>query len=305
MLPPRWAASGTLTLSYTYVNDAGTAGNGSVSIPYTATAAQQQQHLYATNFSSNRVSYCPINADGSLGACATTGSGLYNPQGIAFSGNYVYIANSNGSSVTTCSVHPDGSFSGCSNAGFAWPGDLTANPAAAYVYLNTNGALDVCGGGAGALSSCASTGSNIPQLAFSVTGSQAYGTVTTYTMFGSTSSIELCAVQLNGALTNCAATGSNTSSAGDPQGVYGNYLYLLGGSGLLVCPIELDGTLGTCSSLTVSGTPQGAAFLGGYAYINLYPSTVKVCPINPNGTLGSCTTDSDSTFNVIRSVAIH
>lgn len=81
---PQSSGSGTLTLNYSYYNDAGKAKTGTIDIPYLATSP----HLYVTNLWTE-LDECDIGAGGVLGTCTKTPAtgGPQFPSGIAFNGN--------------------------------------------------------------------------------------------------------------------------------------------------------------------------------------------------------------------------
>lgn len=81
---------------------------------------------------------------------------------------------------------------------------------------------------------------------------------------------------------------------------------------LAACPINLDGTLGTCTFSNPSSTFNGPDNLavnatGTFIYVaNYNNNTVSICGLNADGSVGtSCTASSDPTFNGPSGIAIN
>jgi 6-phosphogluconolactonase (cycloisomerase 2 family) len=97
--------------------------------------------LYVSSYDISAITKCPINLDGSLGTCATTGSNFDHPNGrIGFNpaGTKAYIANYNSNDITICNVNTTtGDFSGCTagNGTFSNPLSVTVNAAGTYLYV--------------------------------------------------------------------------------------------------------------------------------------------------------------------------
>jgi len=305
---PTTPSSGNVTLGYSYTSNSGTAKTGSATISYTATIPV----LYVVEANANLVSYCPINNDGTLAACSTTGTGLSGPAEIALSGAYAYIANSSGNSVSECTLKANGSMSNCATTGGAFSGPLfvALNPASteAYVYESSTGLSDVCAVSAanGSLASCAGTGPALGMFlgfAFSPSGAYAYGAYASPT----TNGIAVCNVAANGTLSACTDTGTNTSNALATVAYYGGNLYTLTSdspTAIDVCPVNANGTLGSCQVTASSSGASGLTFNGSWAYVSTGAGTVLQCPVQSDGTFGVCATLTDPTFDGTTGLAV-
>ncbi|MDR3476967.1 MAG: hypothetical protein P4M14_02915 [Gammaproteobacteria bacterium] len=231
---------------------------------------------YVTNPANNTISICPVSADGaSLGTCTlSTGSGTLNQPGfITFNAakTYAYITNLNNNSVSVCPVSSTGSLGTCTvttgNGTFVNPTGIAINAAANFAYVS-NGGNDT---------------------------------------------VSLCPVDANGLLGTCTTSiGNHTFDASQAITLHttsnpaATYLYVSSGDAYVsICPVNGDGSLGTCNIVTGNGTiffPQGVSFnaAGTYAYIaSRAANTVSVCPLNNNdGTFGVCiTTTGNGTFD--------
>jgi hypothetical protein len=113
---PTAAASGSLALNFSYVDNAGTAQNGTVDIAYSAAA----QHAYVSD-SQNGVYMCSIDGTtGALTGCQTTGGGFSGAWSVAFfsgnTANYAYVVDGQRANVYLCTVNDDGTLSSsCTN----------------------------------------------------------------------------------------------------------------------------------------------------------------------------------------------
>jgi hypothetical protein len=317
MFAPTAAASGTLQLGYTYRDNAGAAKTGTVSISYAASAALRayigdQQlgvvmcavgangalgsctptgsgfsypfsvalsgtHAYVTDVGNNSVNSCPVNQDGTLGACTVA---LSTPQAgnLEVNGSYLYVPwGDPGTSVngpTVCAIAVDGSLSACAETG-ADPSE-TSDVAflGQYVFVSTyaqHGAgLLLCAAGSnGSISGCSDVNTGEPQ-AFSTAIYQGHIYMT------SNSGVTICAIGSNATLSNCATSLPFAVGAGDPNwttqaaggfAVSDGYAYLsyyayqfMGAGqqqGVAVCTVDADGSLSNCAD---SGATFGAPY---------------------------------------------
>ena len=90
------------------------------------------------------------------------------------------------------------------------------------------------------------------------------------------------------------------------------YVTNLSDNTVSICPVNSDGSLGTCTTSTGNGTfslPNGISLnsSGTFAYVgNASTSTISICPVNSDGSLGTCTTSSgNGTFNGPNAVVIN
>jgi hypothetical protein len=183
---PSATGSGTLTVNYSYTDNSGTASTGSVDIAYTALAPP---HLYVSDYFANTVSYCPTSADGTLAACASTGSGFARPTSITFFANRAYITNDSSYTVSVCTVAADGALNSCISAGsLNEPQHVTINPAGTFAYIWDNFGVNICTINAadGTFTACTQTG----------------------IVSGSGNLIRFPLISADGSVPSCTATGS-------------------------------------------------------------------------------------------------
>jgi len=219
----------------------------------------------------NLVLQCPVNSDGTFGACVNSGnSGVSfdGPNGITFNqaNTIAYVTNYPGRSVLSCPVNTNGTFGACIDSGnvFNIPSGITLN----------------------------------------LTGNKAY-----VTDQGNDTTL-VCPINNDGTLGTCIDSGGTGAAFNNPAGITldasGTKAYITnaGNASTLVCPINSDGTFGSCIDSGRTGAtfsnPVGIVLntSGTKAYItNSGNNTVSVCPINPGGTFGSCVSHSDALFN--------
>jgi hypothetical protein len=123
------------------------------------------------------------------------------------------------------------------------------------------------------------------------------------------SNVVRCAVSgVDGSLSGCAnaATGLIT-----PTGIAfsGNWAYVTPGiaaTDVDVCPVNADGTLGTCTSAATFTLPAALAVSGGYLYVaDANGANAFSCPINStNGSLGACTANAIGTVDTMDGIAV-
>jgi 6-phosphogluconolactonase (cycloisomerase 2 family) len=99
-----------------------------------------------------------------------------------------------------------------------------------------------------------------------------------------------------------ATLGSISSNSATLNVAVYAYVTNFSNSTVSVCPVNSNGTLGTCvaaSDPTFSGPSSiSINLIKSLAYVsNYYTSIISVCPINTNGTLGLCNALIDATFN--------
>jgi hypothetical protein len=303
---PTATAIGTITLGYSYTNDAGIAGTGSVTFAFTAT----QPYLYVTNTLVDPMSACPIYAGTTLQACTTTGTGVANH--LSLDGNYAYLtAPGNTGVVVKCTLLAPGDLISCFPTGptfINYPvltGIATA-PANPFAYVDLTNGISVCAISAtdGSLSGCTDTSATVGNLqgaTIAPDGAHLYAVNVTTTVGppASTSySVEVCSIAGDGTLGNCQATGPTPSLTTATLAVHNGYLYLLNANGSLSsCTINADATLGACAPTAVASNPTGLAFYGNMAFLGTGGTSVLSCPVNADGTFGACTSFTDPTFN--------
>ncbi len=288
-------ATGTLTLNFSYTDSAFTAQTGSAAVQYS------NPHLYT--FGSEDY-ICSIIADGSLDTCALTATSAdtanaYGPGVIV--GAYAYIPGTS-PDFYTCSFENDGTLDACAGTvlennavyGFATSGS--------YMYINYYENFYVCTfGAAGSLTNCALTASSIPyayDYGVAVNASFAY-------MVNYVTPVMCVVSATDGTLNSCSDityTANNTalSGAGGIK-IYGNYVYTTGSSGITTCAIAVDGSLPTCNSFSVGGSPYDITILGTDAYIASGADILHCTVDQTTGTLSACAVSDGNGSNFFAS----
>lgn len=315
---PALAATGTLSVNFSYLNDSGYPLTGSTSIAYTASVPT---YLYVADAGGNALSSCPINVDSSLAACVVTGEGFTTPNGVAVGAAYGYVTNTSGNSVSVCALGTGGTLSACSTANgtFSAPTSITVNPAATFAYVgqSTPSSLVVCpisaadGTLAGCVTASASTGPT-SGLALSADGTHAYSVVSATAGFPPVMmySINVCTIAADGTFASCVATGTNLPAAAAALAIEDGNLYATTSTGALyVCPVNADASLGACAQTAAGLGAVGIAASGANAYLSTGLSaglnSLFICPINAGGLLGACQAFSDPTLNGAAGLSVH
>jgi hypothetical protein len=296
---PTAAASGTLSLTYGYNDDAGAAKTGSVSILYSATPPP---HLYVAQLS-GAFSYCTLNADGTLGSCAATGNGFTAPAGIAFSGSNAYVADYTANAVFLCAVGADGSLSGCAatGSGFQQPWQLAINGSTLYATnLSSSGGVTTCTIALdGTLSGCTQSSGG--------SGTSGIATGASYAYVGTgPATVDACAISVSG-LSGCTAAGGTFSNA-DGISLANGYAYIAnqGNGTVSVCSVDANGLFSACTASSVGSQPMDVVFSGNYAYVDDAGGNIYLCSVGTGGALSGCiVSDGGSTFPLSAQIAIH
>lgn len=343
-----WNSSNTAVVTISAAGVASTLAVGTSTITSTlefitsneASLEVKQIYAYVANEGNNTVSICPVNSDASLGACsASNGGGTFSqPLGVSLSANgFAYVANLSGNSdgnVSICSVNSnDGSLESCttSNGGtdptlsFLYPTATALNAANTFLYASNFGndtfGIAICPmNNDGSLGPCTSSdGSGTVSLAqgIIVNGDFLYvANVAHVRGLDDPSNISICPLNNDGSVGTCTISyGSGTfvvpfGLALNPEG---SILYVSNfGNGSTIpfsvtdCPLNSDGTLGTCTTnvsdtFDFSANTEAALFIGSnhYAYVpNCGSNSISICPVNEDGSFGTCpAASSDPTFN--------
>jgi hypothetical protein len=295
---PAALASSTLSLTYSYVDNSGTAKSGSVDIPYAATVP----HLYVAQLSGT-LSYCMLNGDGTLASCAPTGNGLTAPTGIVFNGSsFAYVTDYDNSLVYLCNVALDGSLSGCATTGSAFqsPWQVAINGTTLYA-TNAVGGVTICAiAGNGILSGCAQSPATGPAAGIAVTPAFAY-------VGAASTTVDVCAVGVAGSLSACVGTGSGFMGL-DGISLLGSYAYIANTANATVSTCTVDastGSLSGCIASPVGTEPMDVVINGNQAYIDDVDGNVYLCAVAA-GALSSCVvSDGGATFTLPIQIAIH
>ena len=224
---------------------------------------------------STDVDVCPVNANGTLGACASAQT-FTSPTALAVSGGYLYVTDANGPGyVYSCTIN------------------------------NVNGSLSAC------IANPVGTVNTL--IGIAVTASTAYivdingGSLTTCAVSALDGSLSGCTQSTLGGTT---PAGGNTPIASPRSAtVYGGNLYLGTRAAVLILPIAGDGSvtlnypcsLSVGTSCTVDTSPTqtpltGLAFNNGYAYVSGYGGGggVGICTIAASGLLTNCATSPNA-----------
>ena len=299
--------NGTVTLGFSYTNDAGIALTGTTSITYGAFTP----YLYVVSSASTTLSACALAIDNSLAVCNATGSGFNGPSGIALNGSYAYVTNAGGNSVSRCTLDTGGALADCAAGGtFTAPTAIHIEPAGvspnAWAYIQQSTGLTVCAiaAGDGTLSGCmpaAAAYEPLNGLALSTDGQHAYSE--------HANALEVCTVAALGTLNSCAATGGSVPQVQAALALANGALFASSSNGSLYsCAINGDASLGACQTTgqgtQANGFAVAAATLAGptTAYVST-GSGIAVCPVI-GGTLGTCGTVNDASFNGTTAVAL-
>lgn len=238
-------------------------------------------YAFITNFANSfgtqvgNVSICPVNADRSLGTCSSfNDASFYGPIGMAFNsaGTWAYITNfqTNASvgSISICSVNQTTG--------------MLDSPCTAFPLRSGSRATAISLNRANTLAYIADSGGSTVVICPIINNGASFGTCT----YQSGNFVKPQTVQL------------------DPRE---NYIYLgnfTPDNDMSICPINSDGSLGTCVRSTGDNTfdvPSGVRFtkLGTVSYSsNQNTSTISICNANLlTGLLSNCVAASDPTFN--------
>jgi hypothetical protein len=327
---PTGAGGGTLTLSYSYLNDAGVAKTGSLTIAYRATTndnivgTPSPNPVAVTTGNSAAVNVTFTTDDGNLASNLAVTSGLAAlPPGWSSASSSFACSNvstgtgchlsltyaapaavGRGTLTLTYSYNDD---SGTVKSGSVSIPYTAMSPPHLYIAQFTQlpplaGALYYCSLMAdGTLSSCAPTGNNFT----APTGIVFNGSNFAYVADDNTSNaVYLCNVGLDGTLTGCTPTGSNFHTPWQ-LAINGNNLYATNVTGgVTVCAIRADGTLSPCTVSPGTGTSgSGIAVSSSYAYIGASVNSVNVCSVGVSGSLSFCTS-TGSGFSTVDGISL-
>jgi hypothetical protein len=280
---PHAAASGALQLTYSYNANSGNAKTGSVSIAYVATT---HNNLVVTQNPSGSIS-AVVNS-GSVPVTLTfTTDDSSTATAIAITGLGTLPAGWSGPAAFSCASASTGT--GCQLPLTYTPmANGSGSVALGYSYLDDSGT--------------AKTG----------TASIAYASIPGFLYITDISSnVIRCAVSgVDGSLSSCAsaATGFSAPSA---TAFSGNWAYVTPGAAATdvdVCPVNPDGTLGTCTNAQTVSIPTALAVSGGRLYVTDAngPDYVYDCAINnADGSLSACNQNFiGGTINTFAGIAV-
>lgn len=313
---PTAAGGGTLTLGYSYTDDAGEAKTGSINISYSATTDDNVIYAQSPNGQVNAtingggtaVTVTFTTDDGQPATGLTVNSGLSSlPGDWSGPGSFSCATISGGTGCRLALTYaPTTVDSGTLSLGYRYDSDsgnaksgtvnISYAATAPHVYIpNLFSVLYACTlGSDGSLSSCAATpasgGSGSPS-------GIAFNGATVYVTDFYAGNVYLCAANGDGSFSSCAVALSGLVSPW-ALAINGGYLYITSDSTMgstIDCRIGADGALSNCAS-TASGTNlvNGIAVGGGHAYLSALnpPQTgyeVDVCTVEADGSLTGCT----------------
>lgn len=279
---PPFETAGTLAINFNYVNHAGVARTGSVSIPYEGFGPL----LYVPQTTSNVVR-CAVTNSGSFNGCATSlaapGS---TPHGMVFVGNRVYIAQRDADQLQLCNVEASGTLTSCvaTAVGLDAPWSLTALGGRVYVMSDHSPArIYSCtpdSDGLIAAAGCA-TKNDLPVAGYNLE------TYTGYVYLMDLNGVQRCSLFGTGAVSTCTAAGeaSRVSSLAFGKGKV--FLNRIATHDVRVCDVDPStGLFSNCAAydLSIPNLLQ-AAFHGNTLYlaardgldVNLF-----YCPLDPD-----------------------
>jgi hypothetical protein len=318
---PAVAGNGTLTLNYTYMNNAGESKTGSVSVAYTATTNNNIGNMVSppslavfTN-SSTPVTVTFATDDGNPATGLSITSGLSAPPAGWSSPSPSFTCPSV-SAGTTCQLSltyaPTLAGGGTlyltygynDNSGTAKSGTVSIAYAATVPHLyvaelfgpsGPPGLLYSCSlDPFGALSGCAPTGNGFT----APSGIAFYGSNYAYVTDFFNNAVYGCTVDAEGSLSLCADTliivQSPNFQSPFQLAVNGSTLYITNGEsgdGVTTCAIGTGGALSNCAEAPESAgvDTSGIAVSSSYVYVGVGASTVDECTVGSMGGLTHCT----------------
>jgi hypothetical protein len=319
---PALAGSGTLTLSYSYLNNAGESKTGSVNIAYRATThdnivgnpTPSPATVVIGNSATVNVTFTtddgnPASAllvtsalatlpsgwastSGSF-ACSTVSAGA----GCQLTLTYAPTAVASGVLALTYSYADD---SGTAKTGsVSIPYSATPPPhiyiaqlsgSVTYCSLNTDGTLST--------PTCATTGGG-----FTAASGIAFNGAFAYVADYGNNAVDVCSVGADGSLSGCVPTGGVFQTPWQ-LAISGTTLYATNASltgGVTACAINADGTLSACAPATAGTGTTGIAISSSYTYLGAGSSTVDVCAL---GFSGCSVTGGGAVFSAVAGISI-
>jgi hypothetical protein len=286
---PPAVTSGSLQLNYSFVAHSGTTKTGSVTILYVATTH-------------NTVSATQLPT-GTIGAVVNSGSV---PVTLTFTTN-------DGNPATAVTI--TSGLSTLSTTYPGWSGAATFSCASASTGTGCQLPLSytptVNGNGSVAFGYSYLDDSGTPRTG---TASIAYASIPGFLYITDLAgNVSSCAVSgVDGSVSSCTIAAYGFSAAGAPTGIAfsGNWVYVTPGAAATdvdVCPVNTDGSLGTCKLAATFGLPNALAVNGGYLYVSdaSTPPNVYNCPINSvDGSLGTCIASNIGTVDTLDGIAV-
>lgn len=306
---PTTPGSGTLTLNYSYLNNAGEPKTGSVSIAYRATAnnnivwTPNQTSLAVVTGSITPLTVTFTTDDGNpVSGLSVSGLAALPSGWSSGSGSFACASVSTGAACQLSLTYAPTAVGGGmlsltygynDNSGTAKTGTVSIPYAAtqAYLYIAQYSGVYYCPLNTldGTLGSCAATGG-----AFTQPTGIAFDGGNAYVADNGSNQVFLCAVAADGSLSGCTSVGTGFQNpwqlAIDGQTLYATNLSAAGG--VTTCAIGSGGALSGCvQSSGWSGT-AGIAVTPAYAYVGGVlggsADSVNVCSVGLSGSLTLC-----------------
>jgi hypothetical protein len=319
---PVAAATGTLSVSYAYVDNAGTAKNGTVNIAYVSTshntasgaqtpggtirvrvgASKQTQVIFTTN-DGNTATNLSITSDLSTLPAGWSGTNGFTCSAVNSGGacslalTYAPVANATGT-ITLDFSYTDSAFT-------AKTGTATLSYSNPHLYVlgnTTNLCSLIADGGLGTCVATATSANTVNAFgpgAFS--GAHAY-------LPGANSDLYICSFESDGTLDSCTEASFESSEVVYAIATFGDYVYLNYYDDIQVCTLGAAGSLDNCAVTAASSTSAsayGIAVDGNYAYIVNY-SVMSMCLVSPtDGTLNNCSPVANSALSGAGQIKIY
>lgn len=237
-----------------------------------------QPFIFATNNVGGKLIECNIDPNnGTILSCFNLINGVTSIWSVGFNNNFLYYSNINGTGgIVVCQLNPNGSVQNCITTASG-----SFNQPMGMAILNN----------------------------------------LFYTANFQGNNITFCNINPNdGTLSGCGNTGAGMNQPNFISiyaGVSGNYAYVInsGVTNELMCPINANGTLGSCSTQAavslVSPSGQTIATIGGTTYLyiadglNLATSKLLQCTISPStGVITNCINSGATLVNIPAAVTI-
>lgn len=283
---------------------------------------------FITNFGNNTVSTCLVNSDGTLSTCVQLQDSTFNgPTSTAFNAaaTFLYVANFNNNTVSVCPVNVNGVLAPCTavaDPSFNGPNSIASNVQGTFAYVANynNNTVSICpimtGGILGSCMVSAQPFFAPNTIKLNLAGTFAY--VTNH----ANNTVAVCSINSNGTFVTCNSSNPGATFNG-PTGISlnlkGTFAYLsnsnnVGGNrNISICPINPDGSLGTCTayiSTLFNFNNFGKIAVnseGTFVYVvNQINGYITLCSINADGYVGSCSQlFPDGTFDSPQGIAVN
>lgn len=280
---------------------------------------------YVSNFGNATVLLCPINSNGTFGACGSsgnTGTAFSQPYQIAINnaGTIAYVVSRTGAQankVFVCPINSNGIFGNCVNSGnsglpFNQPSGIVLNGLETLAYVTNQlpgNFVSICPINTdGLFGACRDSGNTgIPFSRPNGIVLNSTGTIA-YVANINNSTVSKCPINTDGNFGSCTDSGNTGVVFNQPDGLALNsagtiaYVANIEGDTVSKCPINAGGSFGACvdsgAGIVFNG-PFGIALnsTGTFAYVAnslTGNNTVSKCPINADGSFGACVSSGNS-----------